>query len=146
MSQFYHREPGKGSMIALLNPFRGSSFAEHFIPNCIRGYSQLTTSWFFQQILNTNHNINRFNADFILAGMNNKIGQVNHSGLSELKSVFNTLFSAKIRVLFLRFSNLMVRQFVVFITYLKIIKKNQIKANIVPLILSNFASSFKTHI
>jgi hypothetical protein len=40
----------------------------------------------------------------------------------------------------------MIRQFVVFITYLKIIKKNRIKADIVPLILSNFASSFKTHI
>ena len=36
----------------------------------------------------------------------------NHSDLSELKSVFNPLFSAKIRVLFLRFSNLIIRQFI----------------------------------
>ncbi len=43
----------------------------------------------------------------------------NHSGLSELKSVFNLLFSAKIRVLFLRFSNLIIRQFIGPITYFK---------------------------
>jgi len=43
----------------------------------------------------------------------------NHSDLSELKSVFNPLFSAKIRVLFLRFSNLIIRQFIVSITYIK---------------------------
>jgi len=40
----------------------------------------------------------------------------NHPGLSELKSVFNPLFSATIRVLFLRFSNSGIRQFVVSIT------------------------------
>jgi|GEM_PF-3824652 len=42
-----------------------------------------------------------------------------HSGLSELKSVFNPLFSAKIRVLFLMFPNSMIRQFIVSITYRK---------------------------
>jgi len=41
----------------------------------------------------------------------------NHSDLSELKSVFNPLFPAQIRVLFLRFSNLIIRQFIVSITY-----------------------------
>jgi len=43
----------------------------------------------------------------------------NHSGLSELKSVFNLLFSAKIHALFLRFSNLIIRQFIDTITYFK---------------------------
>ena len=63
--------------------------------------------------MNADHNTNRFNADFIHASMNNKKDIFeNHSGLSELKSVFNPLFSAKIRVLFLRFSNSMIRQFI----------------------------------
>ena len=43
----------------------------------------------------------------------------NHSDLSELKSVFNPLFSAKIRVLFLRLSNLIIRQFIGPITYIR---------------------------
>ncbi len=47
----------------------------------------------------------------------------NHSGLSELKSVFNPLFSAKIRVLFLSFSNLIIRQFIGPIIYM--IKENE---------------------
>jgi len=41
----------------------------------------------------------------------------NHSDLSELKSVFNPLFPAQIRVLFLMFPNSMMRQFIVSITY-----------------------------
>jgi len=40
----------------------------------------------------------------------------NHYDLSELKSVFNPLFSVKIRVLFLKFSNLIIRQFIDTIT------------------------------
>jgi len=48
--------------------------------------------------------------------------------LSELKSVFNPLFSAKIRVLFLRFSNLIIRQFIVSITYNTQKNFNAIKA------------------
>jgi len=41
----------------------------------------------------------------------------NHSDLSELKSVLKSATSAKIRVLFLCYSNSIIRQFLVSITY-----------------------------